>query len=279
MTVPDSLSMDDRIRDWRQGDCALGPWWFAFRVNPALPLTEAARQAADDGVDLAESEVEGFAVLTQTCDIVRSAADRPFLEVAPLVRVEAGIRDEVRRAVRPRYAFIPGVASLSLVADLDRVMTVEKAVAADWRRMPGCSTDEDARAFRDAVVRKHARAALPDDFNLFAFSLVSRLKTKHARQSPEGDALRALRQIRVRAAPEWDSDAVELTFWFLRHESQPHFEGIAWDSFLESWLNLVPPGGRFTSVDGLVTTLADMTGRDYVESDPLDLDHLSSRDT
>lgn len=32
------------------------------------------------------------------------------------------------------------------------------------------------------------------------------------------------------------------------------------------------------SIDGLVQTLDELTARDYVESDPLDLDHLSSRD-
>jgi hypothetical protein len=30
-------------------------------------------------------------------------------------------------------------------------------------------------------------------------------------------------------------------------------------------------------VNGVVMTLDDLTARDYVESDPLDLDHLSSR--
>jgi hypothetical protein len=39
----------------------------------------------------------------------------------------------------------------------------------------------------------------------------------------------------------------------------------------------LPPSGRFISIDGLVVTLDDMTGADYVASDPLDLDHLSSR--
>jgi len=34
--------------------------------------------------------------------------------------------------------YIPGVAELNLVADLDRVMTVEKAVVAEWERKSGC---------------------------------------------------------------------------------------------------------------------------------------------
>jgi hypothetical protein len=39
-------------------------------------------------------------------------------------------------------------------------------------------------------------------------------------------------------------------------------------------LKLLPKSGRFQS-DGLVVSLEDMTAKDYVESDQLDLDHLS----
>jgi hypothetical protein len=39
-------------------------------------------------------------------------------------------------------------------------------------------------------------------------------------------------------------------------------------------INLLPNSGRFQS-DGLVVSLEDMTAKDYVESDQLDLDHLS----
>ena len=58
---------------------------------------------------------------------------------------------------------------------------------------------------------------------------------------------------------------------------EPEFEGKTWDSQLAAWLKLVPVGARFAPVDGVVVTLDDLTARDYVESDPLDLDHLSSR--
>jgi hypothetical protein len=45
---------------------------------------------------------------------------------------------------------------------------------------------------------------------------------------------------------------------------------------LETWLHLVCAKGRFPIIDGQVATLQDMTAEDYVGSDPLDLDHLSS---
>lgn len=46
---------------------------------------------------------------------------------------------------------------------------------------------------------------------------------------------------------------------------------------MESWKQLVPAKGRITKVEGIVTTLADMSAEDYVNSDPLDLDYLSTR--
>lgn len=94
---------------------------------------------------------------TQTCDLVRRCADRPFVEVSPLVEVDDRVLREVERGRRPNYGFIPGVAPRRLVADLDRVMTVEKAVVAAWARVEGSRTDDDARRLSLALARKRAR--------------------------------------------------------------------------------------------------------------------------
>lgn len=79
-------------------------------------------------------------MVTQTCDIVRSCAERPFIEVAPLVEVNEQLLYEIKRC-RPQFAYISGISQLNLVVDLDRVMTVEKAVVASWQRQPGCHND------------------------------------------------------------------------------------------------------------------------------------------
>ena len=158
-------------------------------------------------------------------------------------------------------------------------MTVEKAVVASWNRVAGCRGDDEARRLSLALARKRARVAFPDDFVAFASDLVSRMSSKHDKQSDEGRALRSLREIRVRAAPSWDADEVELMFWFIRNEDEPQFEKQSWDHYLEAWLKRVKPTDRFVSVDGVVQTLDDMTAREYVEADPLDLDHLSTRES
>lgn len=201
--------VDAALSHWRQGDCVVGEQWFVHRLAPDIPLTEEAADAASQGVDLAEAEVRGFLVPSQTCDIVRSCVERFYVEVAPLAEVGAGELRTIERGRRPRYAFVPGLKERNLVGDLDRVMTVEKAVVASWERTAGCATDQETRYLAQALVRKRIRFAFPNDFTSFAGKLQSRLQDKHGKQSDEGEALRALREIRVRVAPSWDGDPVD----------------------------------------------------------------------
>lgn len=277
MGLPDDEArarIDGLLREWRQGDCVVGEQWFLFRIDPTAPLTEEAEIAADDGADAAEAAVRGLVVVTQTCDIVRGCAERPFVEVCPLVEVDEALMSQIERGGRPGYALVPGVAADHLVADLDRVMTVEKAVLAQWERTPGTHEDDDVRRLARALARKRARFAFPDDFVRLVGKLRDRILAKHEKQSEEGEALRGLREIRVRADPSWDADKVEVMLWFIRAEDDSTLVGTKAERLLERWLDLVPSGGRF-HVDGVIQTLDDLTARDYVESDPLDLDHLS----
>jgi len=51
-------------------------------------------------------------VLTQTCDVIRAATDRPELEVSPLVKVSSEHLQEIKKGYRPRYAYVPAVESI-----------------------------------------------------------------------------------------------------------------------------------------------------------------------
>lgn len=279
MAVSDEAKLhaiDKALKAWRQGDCVLGEHWFLFRFATNAPITEEAAQAADEGVDAGEAEVRGFMVATQTCDIVRTCSERPFVEVCPLVDVDKSKLDEIQRGRRPNYAFIPGVVDKSLVADLDRVMTMEKAVVAEWQRVRGCQDDNEVRQLSLALARKRARFAFPDDFVKVASKLQERMSSKHGKESDEGRALRALSEIRVRATPSWDVDNIEITFFFIRNEDEPNFEKQGWETYLEAWMTRVSATKCFNVIEGVVQTLDDLTAREYVESDPLDLDHLST---
>lgn len=272
----DRRRINEAIRPWRQGDFVRGRYGFLFRISPDKPLTVEAELPAHEGFSAAEADVIGFMVLTQSCDIIRDCKDRPFVQVSPLVEVEEQVVHEVRRGYRPRFAWVPGFAGESLVADLDQVMTVEKSVVAAWTRNPGCKTEQDAHRLALMLSRKLSRPAFPNDFTIYAESLENRISSKHDRDSEEGRALGALDEIRVRAAPSWVAPKVELTFYFIRNPDVAVFDGTGWDSYLQRWLNLLPTSERYTAY-GVVLTLDDLTARDYVESDPLDLDYLSAR--
>lgn len=222
---PDRQRTNAALGAWRQGDYVLGDHWFLYRLAIRAPLNAAACVAAAQDVDAAESSVAGFMVATQTCDLVRDCSDRPFVEVSPLVNVDGDTLEEIRKGRRPRYAFVPGASGERLVADLDRVMTVEKAVVAEWERSAGCEDDDERRRLGLTLARKRTRTAFPDDFVRFASGLRDRIVKKHGKASVEGRALGALREIRVRAAPAWDADAVDLMFFFVREDDQPDFEG------------------------------------------------------
>lgn len=265
--------VDAALQDWRQGDCVLGEHWFAFGLSKNLPLTGAGLAAASNGAEIAEQQVRGFVVVTQTCDIVRTCESRPFIEVCPLVEVDSNKLGEIASFRRPAYAFLPLLADFSLVADLDRVMTFEKGVVASWKRVPGWGTDEEARAFAFALSRKRIRFAFPNDFSDWVSKLRNRVLDKHEKNSEEGLGLRALREIRVQASPSWEAAQCSILFLFIRNVKDE--DSHKWSTLLGGWLNLVPSSGRFVHVEGQVTTLEDITAAEYLSSDLLDLDHLS----
>jgi len=270
--------IDAALTKWRQGDFTLDEQWFVHVGDPSAALTDASANVEDGGPASVTSEEQGLIVTSQTCDIVRHCVDRPFVEVAPLVMIDDA-KDflDVKMGRRPALTTLPPLESLRLAADLNRSMTVEKAVVARWNRTAGCASDEDQRRFAEALSRKRSRFAFPDDFNALVRKLQKRILEKHGKESPEGEALRRLREIRVQPSNEWDAPVVrEVFFWFIRDETAVAPEGTTWPELKDLWLKLVPASSRFERVEGQITTLADMKAEDYVHSDRLDLDHLSN---
>lgn len=260
--------IDAALATWRQGDCVLeGAHWFVHRIEP----TRAANEGEPE--TLMESEVPGFAIISQSCDVVRKYKDRPYVSVASLTEVSDDNLAQIVNGYRPQFAAVPALTDRKLVADLDRVMTVDKRVVAGWTRTQGCANDEDVRKFSEAVRRKVGRFAFPDDFNNFVADLQDRIKEKHDKRSSEGDALRALEEIRVRAAPSWDAEEVELMFWFIaRIENAVEMRK---SGVIKAWEKRILASGRFKKVLFQIATYSELTARDYLESDQLDLDYLS----
>lgn len=283
----DLSDVDAAMQNWRQGDVVLDRVpFFLHLADLARPITQEAQSEAEvaapqagDTLAGVPSQPRGVVIVTQTCDVVRASAARPFVELSPLVEVAANVLEDVRRLRRPRYAYVPGVADLMLVVDLDQTMTVEKTVLAPLTRVAGCLDDQERREFADALARKRARFAFPDDFAIALQGVVRRLKEKHGRGTEEGALLRALQEIRVRAAPGWDAPEVRLTFLFILAADEPPPTQRD-EEQVEDWLRRVDGSRRFRLDQDLpwrLCFLEDIHAREYVESDRLDLDDLSQR--
>lgn len=282
----DAQEINQALRVWRQGDITRDAGLeFLHIADVSSPLSPASVEAilsaegdgdmGIEGIVPVSEEVQGLVMLTQTCDVVRNCEKRPFVEVAPLVKLKAHEVEEVRRLKRPAYAYVPAVADDLLVADLDRTMTIEKSVVAQWERVPGWETDQEIRDFVQAVSRKRSRFAFPNDFVRAMGSLQKRFTGQYREQSEEGAHLRALREIRIRAAPSWGHDEVEINWWLIK-DGEPQGYEPNWDKWTGCWLDLIDQGGRFHFELPVACSLSDLTGQEYVESDRLDLDQLST---
>jgi hypothetical protein len=190
----------------------------------------------------------------------------------------------IRRGYRPRYAFIAGAAGQGLAADLDSVMTMEKAIIAaipPQKRVRGCRNDREMREFALALSRNTSRTAFPDDF-VSAFRQVQRrIQEKHgkpthdAKGKPtnEGKLLGAVREIRVACTPSWNAAEVNLTFFFVFEQAQDILPGAA--EIVANLLKRFKPTGLFQDLSFRLVTTSEMSAATYLSSDPLDLDQLS----
>lgn len=286
LSDPEAIEINAALQTWRQGDATLDPGLeFSHLGDLTRAHSPASQQLARDFADAGQQtpegatalmyEVAGLVLVSQTCDVVRDCRERPYVEVAPLIRVDAGDLESTRRMKQPARAYVPAVAQHGLVADLDRIMTVEKALVARWTRTPGWERDDEVRAFAQALSRKRARFAFPDDFVEAARKLQSRIIDKHDKNSDEGAYLRALREIRVRAAPSWDDDKIQLSWWFIIEDDPVGIADADWSKICESWLKLFAQGIKYSIEPPVACRLEDMTAGDYVESDLLDFERLS----
>jgi len=214
-------------------------------------------------------------MLSQTCDVIRDCGKRPFVNVAPLIEVPRLEFEAIRRLKRPARAYIPATEGDRLVADLDRTMTIEKSIVARWTRIPGWKADNELRDFVSALTRKWTRFAFPEDFVVSTKDIQRRLANKHDKRSKEGAHLRALREIRVRGAPSWDNEIVHLSWWFIK-DADPLGVEADWPKYLKLWIDLFNDSDRFELNTSIVCRLEEMTARDYLESDRLDLDRVTT---
>lgn len=281
----DKERIDAALRQWRQGDATLDAGTFLVHLaDKRTPLTEVARDAVQKGLvpgneDVFEvlSPVKGLVVVSQSCDIVRQCSRSECVEVSPLIFVEDDRTfEDIGKRRRTRYGYLPGLADRKLVADLERTMTVEKAVVASWSRIAGCTTDRERATFAEALARKRRRFAFPDEFNAGLKRFRDRIKRAEGKATSEGRVVDALEEIRVQGNPDWDAARVTVFFWFLA-EREKIADFNAARGIIQNWMITINWSGGFTLADPAFAVLEprDMTVEQYQASHALDYDDIS----
>ena len=141
-----------------------------------------------------------------------------YVQMAALMSVDGDMLREVQACLRPQLAYLPGLSDRGVVADLEKVMTIEKSVLLAMpsdQRIRGLNSDEEVRNFAGCLSRKFSRFAFPDDFVAAVDQMRDRLVKKHGKDSDEGRTYRGLREIRVLASPSWDAAQPHLEFLFV----------------------------------------------------------------
>jgi hypothetical protein len=276
-TLDDELAkkIDAGASSWWQGDIAKAGW---FRVSAYkdIRLTASEMCLAGTPFPCSRQPTDGLVLLTQTCDIRKTCRKRPYVTVSPLVQLTGTDASFARRGRLLNFVPVPAAGN-EVFADIDRVMTVEKSLLLDWQRTTGFQNDQERRNFSQRIARVYQRFAFPDDLHITLSELVQRVTKKSGKDDTEGKALDAIQEIRITATPDWESPEISvfLTFTLYDGASAPEITEEEWSKLLEGWLKLCKPVGVIKIVEGTVLPLDQVTARDYLDSDRLELDYLS----
>lgn len=256
---------------WRQGD-------YALDCGPLILRGTCEPDNADDEGVIYDDNVEGFVVVSQTCDIVRDLEVVPMVSVCPLVRVpEDRIRD-IERGIAPRLANVAGAPD-AIVADLSRTMTVHKALLATWGRQRGCRTEEEQRTFAFKLERVFGRFAFPSEFVESIREIRKIILEKHNKaNSPIGKILRSIKELRVVPDPGWSGPGeVHVSFIVILERTEGREESDR-EKICDEMTKIIkkatwnPP---FFLGELSFVTLADITAEEYVASYGLEVNDLS----
>lgn len=268
--MDEAVSDDDQIcvSQWRQGDFVAKGGEFIFAVKAESP-NYMLDPISDD------SDIEGFVVVTQTCDLVRDYKIRPMVAVCPLVYRDEASRRDIDRGTKPMFAHISN-SPQGTYADLSRVMSVDKHTLASWERESGFDSDQEREIFSKSLERFFGRFAFPDEFEGAIKKFKNKVISRHSKPaSPIGKALNDVREFRFCADPHWASNEKAISVIAIledaltqdRKETIKQVQAIVDQICLPTGYSWSEPKVRFRSLD-------DFTARDYAASQLADFDFL-----
>jgi hypothetical protein len=148
---------------------------------------------------------DGAVVITQTCDIV--IAERPSVQLAPLVHRDPVAARESRLGRWPQYVYVPNMGD-DAFADLSVIATINKAFLVTLEHQPGFDrmSDDEERNFGRAVGRRFARFPFPDEVVPWLRPLQGEIQSKVNRpDSPLARVLSGIIELRLEAINGWNS--------------------------------------------------------------------------
>jgi hypothetical protein len=275
------------LQKWQQGDIfELPQLSFIYVADGKLPLTDAAKEQAreelSNGSDLSdlmlvETAEQRFVVITQSCDIVKHPARVPTVQIAPIIAIDSSRFSNAKRGESSRFLYLPALDQEMCVADLDRIMTVEKAllVKSIDTRKKAVNSDQELKKLGDAIGSKFSRFAFPNDYNESLEELRRRVVKKHNRNSEEGVHYRNVSEIRVVAEQDWSSDLVFTTLIFMVEDEKIINEKFR--NCIGELVKLVKTGERFPVLPEFrCVAYKNLDADTYRRSFPLDLEYLSN---
>ncbi len=159
----------------------------------------------------------GIAIVTQTCDLVRSCAARPYFVGCPIVDLsDNNMLGDAQSKRSPRWAPLPKLGP-NFFADLDVATTYQKSVLAHSgiSHSDGLGSGPAARDFAACLARNVGRFPFPDDVQKALASLRNVFLKRASKNSPEGRAVDALSEVRVQPHGAWDSRPILVTVHFV----------------------------------------------------------------
>jgi hypothetical protein len=217
----------------------------------------------------------GIAIVSQSCDVVKSTENCPYVQVAPLVPVDENEASQILRGKRPRLVIIPGIEGKGLAIDLDACATVQKDAIVSENRICGCP-DAGAQAYLGKALARHrGRFAFPDDFNdEVAAPIAEWISDKYRKQSPQGDLIQSIVEVRV-TTDNWASPTL-LTLHLLCNGPLPAPLPEEWTDAIERVAKKASASKKYPDVDVVLTTFDDISAAEYRASFELDWDGLST---
>ena len=290
----------DYLSKWRQGDYFANESRSDSTIWSRIGKRILARSEGTDSSTLV--------VLSQTCDL-QPLKEPDHVTVAPQVDLmdKVASLDRARRGEYPRYVHLPRAGDTAF-ADLALMTSIPIDELRNVDSSRGVKPGKEQREFAHGVGRWFSRFPFPDDFTVSMKRLVDKVKSKHDKpESYEGRAFNRLKQVRVRANPDWEADRISISLIFivgddelpplgeedtetelwaskrdsatiaerLLSETDPRIRGPLWWRLGELWLDACKPSGTIDSIDADLETWANFSLADVATSERLDLDYLS----